>query len=385
MIRQFTFSENNLESFIRHAHYLVPGIEKMIAIYYDEKADSMQGRLMSGNTEERKIEEINVLDSRDLVGRMRIEKSRFNWYSRDDLPFDLERSLRREASIFSELDNIVLLLRFKNMADKLNDLLFIYFNRNFGNFGLSNATKRLSTDNKQIIATLLYNSFNTQIHQNRQDLEVLQNIRSHTSALMRELEKLKRDLQRTRSDYGESLVNLCMEYIRKFSTECGRNYQLSDEAKNKIKTFKGNIKYLQSIIRESIVFSENIYIGEDFDEILIKDYHINLDSYDTELVEETQSGEIGDKYSRTTQLLDKLENAARTVIGRRQSLTSGNVGEACPTPITAPAITDALKKHRNKILHLFKAYPEKWEIIRREFRPVRNLMVSADQEKFKSA
>ncbi|MDZ7740831.1 MAG: hypothetical protein U5Q03_03550 [Bacteroidota bacterium] len=385
MIRQFTFSENNLESFIRHAHHWVPGIDKMIAVYYDEKTDSMQGRLVSGTAAERKTEVLNVLDSRDVTGRMRIDQSRFNWYNRDDLPFDLEKKSRREASIFSELDNIVLLLRFRNTSDKLNDLLFIYFNRNFGSFGLSNATKRLSTDNKQIIATLLYNSFNTQIYQNKQDREVLQNIRSHTNALMGEVEKLKRDLQRTRSDYGESLVNLCMEYIRTFSTENNRNYLLGEEAKNKIKTFKGNIKYLSAIIRESIIFAENIHAGDDFDEILIKDYHINLDNYDTESVDEKQSGETGDKYTRTTHLLDKLENAARTVIGRRQSLTSGNVGEACPTPITAPAITDALKKHRNKILHLFNAYPEKWEIIRREFRPVRNLIVSAEQEKFKSA
>ncbi|MBL6950397.1 MAG: hypothetical protein ISR57_07110, partial [Bacteroidales bacterium] len=56
------------------------------------------------------------------------------------------------------------------------------------------------------------------------------------------------------------------------------------------------------------------------------------------------------------------------------SLTSVNVGKEFPTPISAPAITDALRKHKKRIIHLFDQYPEKWEIIRHEFRPIQNIL-----------
>ena len=385
MIRKFTFSENNLESFILHAHQLLPGIERMIAVYFDDHADMLKAKMLSNSGNERRIESLNLEESRDVIGSFRINKTRFNWYNRDDLPFLLEKKSKRETSIFSELDNVVLLLRFKNESDELNDLLFIYFNKNFGSFGLSHADKALSTDNKQIIVTLLYNSFQAQIQQNKQNRGILQNIKTHTNALMGEMEQLQKELQRTRSDYGESLVNLCLEYLKDFSQENGREYLLNDEARNKVRTFKGNIKYLYPIIRDSVVFAENMYMGHGDDEILIKDHHINLESYDTETVEQESGNGRMEKYRKTILLLDKLENAARTVLGKRQSLTSGNVGEACPTPISAPAITDALKKHKTKILNLFARYPDKWEVIRREFRPVRNLMLKADQAKFRTA
>lgn len=379
MIDRFTFSSNDLESFLLNASNILPGIEKMIAIYYDGKSDSVLAKMMQPSFNNH-VEDLMVYDIQEKIGQLRIGKSRHNWYSREDLPFALEKKPISKASIFNELENVVLLLSFRNQKDKLKDLLFVFFNKNFGNFGISSSNKVLTTDNKQIIATLMYNYFSTQIEVNRHNRELFEGIRSNTNSLIGEVLGLRNELERTRANYGESLANLCIEYTRQFSVESNKQYQLSEEALDKIKTFKGNIKYLYSIIRKSIVFAENISLDQDSDHILIKDYHINLDSFDTEQDREVKSIDQEEKYQKTIQLLDKLENAARTVIGRNTNLTSSNVGNACPTPITAPAITDALRKHKKKILYLFKKYPEKWEVIRREFRPVRNLIISISRE-----
>jgi len=69
-----------------------------------------------------------------------------------------------------------------------------------------------------------------------------------------------------------------------------------------------------------------------------------------------------------------MENAALNVKSKNKMLTSSNLGNEFPTPITPPAISDALKKHRTKILFLFKEYPHRWEIIRSEFRPIQNIL-----------
>ena len=43
-------------------------------------------------------------------------------------------------------------------------------------------------------------------------------------------------------------------------------------------------------------------------------------------------------------------------------------------PVSAPAITDALGKNRDFIRLLLKKYPEKWEAIRNDFKPLLNLL-----------
>ena len=91
-------------------------------------------------------------------------------------------------------------------------------------------------------------------------------------------------------------------------------------------------------------------------------------------ISKPQEVQLFSRYSKTILLLDRLENASRNVIAQKLDLTGVNVGNSFSPPISAPAISDALKKHKNKIIHLFNEYPDKWAIIRKEFRPVKNII-----------
>jgi hypothetical protein len=115
------------------------------------------------------------------------------------------------------------------------------------------------------------------------------------------------------------------------------------------------------------------------DEILISDYHLILSSNPNKKNIETfpiseQSSDIPARYNKTFLFLNKLENAAQNVKSKNLLLTSANVGNEFPSPITPSAITDALKNHQSKILHLFRELPHRWKIIRSEFRPVQNIL-----------
>jgi hypothetical protein len=80
------------------------------------------------------------------------------------------------------------------------------------------------------------------------------------------------------------------------------------------------------------------------------------------------------RYIKTIQMLNKLENAANKVQSNGKSLSGSNLGHAMSTPISAPAISDALKKHKNKIQSLCNKYPDEWTLIRKAFRPVINIL-----------
>jgi hypothetical protein len=50
-------------------------------------------------------------------------------------------------------------------------------------------------------------------------------------------------------------------------------------------------------------------------------------------------------------------------------------------PISAPAITDAIRKNRENILQLLEQHPEKWQLIRSYFKPLTNILPESDSRK----
>jgi hypothetical protein len=77
-------------------------------------------------------------------------------------------------------------------------------------------------------------------------------------------------------------------------------------------------------------------------------------------------------------LLDRLEKSASSLKSRSLQLTGANVGKNLSPPISAPAITDALSKNKILIRQLISRHPDKWEIIRKEFRPLLNILREED-------
>lgn len=373
MSKQFSFIENDFEVILSYAHTLLPGIEKVIAVYYDEPTDSLLSKIVEKPKENTPVRNYSIVDSKDVLARYRAENTRFNWFKKDDLPFDLPKSKENTSDIFTEVENIVLLLKFRSEKDKLNDLLFLYFKPNLSNFKLSRDDRPLSTENKSIIASLLHSFLNTLKDQNKNNRAILKSVNENTKALINEAAALREELNRTKLNYSESLINLCLQYVKGYSETNRKTYKLSEGALKKIQTFKGNIYHLKSIIANTITYIDNLNFENGMEEILIREWHINLENYQVQETTNSSQYTLEGNYLKTLHLLDKYENAAQSVISKNDNLTSINVGKACPDPISAPAITDSLRKHKKKILYLFDKYPEKWEMLRRDFRPVRNL------------
>jgi len=150
---------------------------------------------------------------------------------------------------------------------------------------------------------------------------------------------------------------------------------ISLDAIDKLQSFNGNIDDLKEKLTQSALLALNLNYGKNSNQIVLKAWDIHFGNKTQSFSVEQQS-EVHDRYQKTFELLNKLENAARSVMNKQLRLTSENVGYACPTPISAPAISDALKNHQKKLIKLMHDNPEKWPTIRNEFRPVKNILLN---------
>jgi FtsZ-binding cell division protein ZapB len=323
------------------------------------------------------MEPYKINDSNLRIRKFRSDSSPYLWIRPEDVPFEISPKEKIQLNIFNELTNNVLLIRFKSELDSLNDLLFIYFNQNLNSFGTVSISKILSPDNKTIIAMIVRNALMAYLSNMKQDKELFSTLTENIQSLIDTNRSLQLELNEIQDKSKESLIQLAQGYLEEISRKYNVRYRLSESGLDKIERYPGELSSLRTILEKACQYAESLNLDDVVKEILILDYHIILPEKHSKkpLVKVPESGgDVPARYLRTLYLLDKLETAAQKVKSKNKLLTSINIGNEFPSPVTPPAITDALKKHRQKILYLFKEYPYRWEIIRNEFRPVQNII-----------
>ncbi len=370
----YTFIDHPLEKLHQIIPEILPGIEKMITVYYDEGKQQIMGRLTEKKGKEYITRGLNIDKMLPTLQRYMEEKNPYDWYNRENLPFEVEVKYSNPTiNIFSELKNIVLLMRIPDMREEFSDLVFLYLNESPSNFGVTNSINPLTTDNKSIIAFVLNNTIRMFANLQKNDKRTLKSYNLRTRQIIEQTEAMKFDMHRTKENYGISLVKLCQQIIKEQSSINGRNYKLSSGALDKIKNFKGEIKNLESIIRETLAYVDSLYLEEN-EELEVLEWHIVIDTQVKKEIGKNVVIRKDDKFSKTLSLLDRLENAAIVAKSKQWKLTGTNVGRAFTEPISAPAISDALYNHKIKINHLLSLYPDRWETIRSDFRPLKNIL-----------
>jgi hypothetical protein len=127
-------------------------------------------------------------------------------------------------------------------------------------------------------------------------------------------------------------------------------------------------------IRDSL-FASSLSIGEDRDEIFIEGFHLIFpESKKTEPRKVAQ--EPASRQTKTFLWLDSLEEAATIVHHQKKPLTGTNVGKAFEKPVSAPAISDKLKNRQNTIRELFITHPDRWTLVKKEFKPLMNILTN---------
>lgn len=379
----FSFIGDEFENVFHYSDLFLPGIEKIVGIYYSQK--DRQVRVLSRKRDYELEDNFeDILQKREnmvMIQKYRTEYHQIAWIKKGDLPFELS-SLQRITSptLFTELENVILVLRFINETDKMYDLLMIYFNQNLGNFGMSKSEKILTADHKAIIGHLLYHQFKSFLHVSRANRGLLRTLNNSVRSVINENMSLKDQLNQIKASYGDNMVNIAQQQLQELSREYGKTYVLTNDALTKIREFKGNLKHLPVILENAVIFTENLLMLEDEETIKLLPFSLDFDSYQVIDKAEQFTRKIDSRQSRAMQLLDKLERAAVILKGRNIAIISSKVGQAMDPPISAPAITDALGKSRELIRQLLEKYPDKWETIRKDFKPLLNQLRKSEPD-----
>lgn len=381
----FSFIGDEFENVFHYSDLFLPGIEKIAGIYFSQRDRQIRilSRIRDHDIEDSFEEVLQETENMVMIQKFRTENHQFAWIRKDDLPFEFSPQHLTVPTIFTELDNVILVLRFKNDADKLNDILLIYFNQNLGNFGLNKADKVLTADHKIIIGHLLYYQFKSFLLLNQSNRRLLRTLNNGVRAVISKNISLKEQLNQIQASYGDNMINVTRQHLQDLSKEYGRTYILTDEALAKIRDFKGNLKHIPVILQNAIVFTENLLMLSEEEVVKIHSYSLDFDSY--QVIEKTEqfTRKIDSRQSRAMQLLDKLEMAAIGLKNKNIAIISSKVGQALDPPVSAPAITESLGKNRDLIMRLLEKYPDKWETIRKEFKPLINQMRKSDPDNFK--
>ncbi|MFA6401605.1 MAG: hypothetical protein WCX31_08270 [Salinivirgaceae bacterium] len=354
--------------------FLIPGIEKAIALFYDSSSQQVLCKELQNNSTNSTINDFFISEPVQ-VQKMRNKKFQWQWMSVSQLPFEAVNNQVKQLTIFDELQNIVLCLGFNNPLDGHADLLFLYLNRNNSCFGVSDSNSSLTTNEKSIIGSLVFNSLNWVLQQKLTDSQTLISMNQKMQYLQVENKELNDELGKIKLLYGQSLVAMCRQYLADIETQHNVRFDFDAGAIQKIVSYVGNSDQLIAAIEYSAKLAINLNFGNPQSTIVLKSWELEFENPKLSVATNTQHS-VNERYLKTIHLLDKLESAACLVSNSKQRLTGENVGNACPSPISAPAITDALKNHQKKVLHLMEEFPDKWMTIRNEFRPIKNILLN---------
>ena len=324
--------------------------------------------------------DLNVND--DMVQAMenhRKEKTPFQWLRPDLLPFVSRSGLQSmQLDLFSESKYLVLLIRTPGIALDFYDLYYLFFREDQSNFGVMTGQQPLDTAQKAIIGRLAlqFAQLTTKSYQESENR--LQWFKERTQSILANNQHRKTEAS---TDFSNWRKDWLVDYIREISQRDSLNYVLSEDAEKAILNYEGSFSNLKKSMDNCIVYIcelQNASLGDDI--FIELSYLILLVDKKPTTNNSIEMNETTSRINKTMQLLDRLENAAQLIVQRGLAPTSAEVGNHMDKPITAPAISDALRKNKVRIIQLFTKYPDSWPTIRQHFKPISNIMAKKNDE-----
>jgi hypothetical protein len=335
-----------------------PGVDKVWVIT-DENSHEHYGlyELNNQNKDAQFISNVDIKSNASLNS-----KHYYRWISLAETPLKTDKQARTQFNIFDEYQNRILHL-YLPPVDQSFMLFYIFFNEEQSLTG-PNSDSRLTTDNKQLIAHTLYHLLNHERQKYINDNVVsknLQNMQQRMSSVQ----------------HNNTLDKFFESFVHEFLVEVGSQNQIKLDISEKALKYLSELPLkpfeVKNLLNEVVAWLINF--GELNQHMYtIEASHVISNRNNTDNQSFVMKSKHDSRYNRTFDLLEKLENAASRTIQKGQKLTGANVGGSYDTPITAPAISDALKKHAAKIITLCSLYPDRWPIIRSQFKPFQNIL-----------
>lgn len=352
----FSATYHPAEFLIGHCQEWIPGVARVQALYNkDHKVyyhDGMEStRLM-----------LSDLSSIQLF-KQRERKGRFSWVTPDYFISNESPSVVKQLNLEKELENHALLLFLLNPIDQLMDVFLIEFPTHVNPFRLKNSIINLTTDEKDHIGAVLFTVFSAEYNRIIHENQLAAGLSAGFSALQKELESVKNELNALRKTTQEDFDNLVLRICNELVIEEKIEVEVSFESMKMLRSMKLSESQLKASLSDALSIQRMANFGAT--KIVLTPYFIRAKS-DT-----TISSTVSEKYDKVLYILDKYEAAATRITKEQRPVNGKNI--ARELEVTPPALTDAVKKNGLKIAVLLEKYPERWRIIRQYLKPVQRI------------
>lgn len=342
------------------------GVDRVFGFWQNTPQDVYQGIEWTRDREDQLLQ-IDP-DTQYYLNKTSTISQSFKWIEANQLPFITKEKHRLgQLDLFNESLYLVLLVR-QELSPGINALYFIFFRENKSNFGMTGNNEAYTTSEKTIIGRMACKHAEMLTKNFLDHEEKMKVFKESTKKL---LETKQKKLEAQNDDLIEWKNQWCNQIINDLSQRNGFNYVIHEESRELLFSKCHNLDSIVKSIKNSFVYICNLYDNEPGDEVELEPDFIQI--YRPSEVEAKIEQQPITRINKTHDLLDRLEVSANKVLETGLSLTSAEVGKNMDKAITAPAISDALKKNKVRILQLLNEYPQKWSTIRKHFKPVVNL------------
>ncbi len=358
------------EQLLRSWPDIFPGIDRIVALYANKNGETGGEELVrQGQKYIHRDLLTKAFDKRlaELAG----EQPGYVWLTRDLLPFEAHPAGQRQLDIFSEEQHLVMQLRMKHGVGM--DFYYLFFREDQSNFGVSRLQGPLDTARKALLGSLVYR-FARLLYQSSEEQKVY--LQQFTNVTKRLIEgQLRPSLNTIPPQWLKQWTD---DYLNEVYEQTGANIRLTPAALDYLSTAE-DYNNAKEGLEQATQFALMMSAGEMERDIVIEAaYIIFKPKPDTGSTVATPTHLPAGRMERTRLFLDRLERAASILSDMGEDLTSSSVGQTMERPISAPAITDALRKNKRRVLLLLEQNPTQWGLIRQYFRPLINIV---DKEK----
>lgn len=327
-----------------------------------------------------------ILDDEEISTAIDIRKAKknpYNWELNPDKLKAVTSSGQKsiQFSISNEDDHLVLSMRFASMYDKENDVVFIVFRPDLGIFGIEAGRISLNTDNKTLIANILYKSGVSVLNQAQEDLKTFRAFTQKTKSAIDSVKVYKEKLKQLSDEHHKNTVVLAQNFISGLSVRYGKSFVFTDECIESLKHFSSDLPRLQVIVENAAVYAYNLNSDTSGQLITIEEEY--LEFIDSDL--STQGTENAsrrkpvnaDETMRTEIFLNKLENAVKRALANKEKPIGNNVAVYMEPAVTSAALTLYLKKYSETVNEILDSDYTKFPQSRKHFKPLQNVIVSS--------
>lgn len=342
----------------------LPGISKVVLFFREEKntrsvAMSDGENPLLENCDEHLASRLNPLFK---------SKNPWEWMSAGDLPYEFIQSTYIQRTVFSEENNRVLLLRHAIDDVGQNILVFVHFPEHFQWSGKDRQQPVFTTDHKSLVSFILYHAIARYLAEGKANDGNRQKVATAFKNLGAQLAAMRNEAVQMLEQGNQWKMDTIRFFADEISSGSAMNLTIDVSAMNLLMKSQASPNELKMMLSRASE-TASVTTPPDAGEVVVYDYHLMASPANDQKVTETK---IVKGTDRTLALLDRFELAAGKVVELNETLTGQNIGRCCTPPISAPAVSDAIKKHRQRIGQLLLRYPDRWMLLRNHFKPIQN-------------